>query len=260
MLAAREDVRYIDANVDRIFISSTAETHPEGTFFFSDYNLILLQFGYAITDTIQLSLTGVPPLVDGQPYFFDLASKFNLLRSQFRFAAQAALDIIFADTGTAGYETFWFARVGGAGTLCFTDDCWSHANASFNIWFNDDVGDTLPMLVSLGVVGRLSELIALMGEAIFITAIGGTTDVFNRGFIFDYGLRISGARWALDIGFFKYVQLEDDFEDPLILGWPLVAFTYRTEGSVAGGEPAAMAPPAGNQTARDIAIRSYVPF
>ena len=255
LLASAEDVRYIDANVDRIFLGSTAETHPAGTFYFSDYNLILLQFGYAITDQIQIALTGVPPLIDGQPYFFDLSTKINVLRGNFRFAIQGALDLVFVEL-SGDYETEWFARVGGVGTICFTESCWSHASFGANLWFNDEITDTFPVLLNFGIVGRLSDLVAFMAEPLFVAAIGGTSDIFD-GFLFNYGVRLSGSRWGLDIGFAKLVPLEDDIDDPFILGYPLVSFTYRTEGDVAGSSSASM--PIGN-TASDMARRAFVPF
>src|ERR1019366_2987154 len=57
------DLRFRDANADRVILGSTAETHPKGTFFISDYEILLLQVGYAITDQLQVSVTGIPPLI-----------------------------------------------------------------------------------------------------------------------------------------------------------------------------------------------------
>jgi hypothetical protein len=248
---ATEDVRYIDANVDRYIISSTAETHPEGTFYFTDYELFLLQFGYAVTDQIQLSLTGVPPLLEDQPYFFDLATKINVVRSQFRFALIGALDLLFVDD-----ETFWGARIGGAGTVCFTGDCWSHASLNGTVFFNDQISDFLPLTFGVGVLGRVSDLIGFVGEGLFTAAIGDGGGVAD-GMILNYGVRISGRQFGIDVGFLKFIPFEDDFDDPFILGFPLVSFTYRTEGNVAS--PSTAAGPATIQTS-DMMRRAVVGF
>jgi len=95
------DVRFMDASMDRVGLFSTAETHPAGTFFFSDYELFLFQFGYAVTDNVQLALTGLLPLIKEQPYFFDLNAKVNFVRSRwFRLAGIVALDVL-VDAGGA---------------------------------------------------------------------------------------------------------------------------------------------------------------
>ena len=51
-----------DPQADRGVVLPTAYTHPKGPFFVSDYDVALVQIGYAFTDDTQISLTGVPPL------------------------------------------------------------------------------------------------------------------------------------------------------------------------------------------------------
>src|SRR5215207_9903571 len=54
--------RYRDAHYDRILIAPTAETNPKGSFYATSYEIVLLQFGYAVSDFTQISITGTPPL------------------------------------------------------------------------------------------------------------------------------------------------------------------------------------------------------
>ena len=68
------DIRFRDANVDRVIAVSTAETHPAGTFYFTDYEIAVLSVGYSISDRVQLTLTGLPPTFEDAPYFVDLAN------------------------------------------------------------------------------------------------------------------------------------------------------------------------------------------
>jgi hypothetical protein len=245
--SAPMDVRYTDANVDRYIFMSTAETHPEGTFFFTDYELILLQFGYAITDQVQISLTGVPPLVENQPYFFDFTLKANLVRGPFRFALLGSLDVVFNDDG----DGFYGGRLGGAGTICITDDCRSHGGFSFSAFFNDDIGNNFPILFGLGIQGRLSDLVGLIAEPVFLGVLGETNDIAS-GVLAFYGIRLSGANFGVDLGLLKFFI--EDIDDPFILGYPIVSFTYRTDGSAPAAAP--MAP--GTPTARELVQRTIL--
>lgn len=252
-----DDFRFVDANTDRVLITSTAETHPEGTFYFTDYELVLLQFGYAITDHVQISLTGVPPLVENQPYFFDLAIKGNVVRNDtLRLALIGALDVVVDEDG----DTFWGARPGAVGTLCFGQTCQSNVSAGLGTFVNDDLGDFVPFTFNLGVIGRVSELVAFLVEPIFLGVLGDETEVAN-GMLLNYGVRLSGEQWGLDVGFTKVIPFEDSFDDPFILGWPIVSFTYRTEGNARGSaETAPPMPPPDYGTPQAAAARSLLGF
>src|SRR5579862_4827741 len=58
-----------DPQADRGVVLPTAYTHPKGTFFVSNYDIVLSQLGYAFTDDTQISLTGVPPIGGDQVAF-----------------------------------------------------------------------------------------------------------------------------------------------------------------------------------------------
>lgn len=251
------DPRFMDANVDRVLLFSTAETHPEGTFYFSDYQLIFLQFGYAFTDNIQATLTGVPPLVEDQPYFFDLSLKANLLRGPFRFALIGSLDVLF----NVDSRTDWLAggRGGAVGTVCFGESCWSHLSMGATALFSNESTDLLPFLLNLGLVARVSELVAFLVEPVFLGVVGDETELTNA-MLLSYGIRLSGRHWGVDLGLMKVIPFEGGTDDPFILGWPLVSFTYRTEWTPRGG---GMAPPpmgGGQSSAVDMTRRALTGF
>lgn len=232
-----KDVRFIDANADRVVLFSTAETHPAGTFFFSDYQLLLLQFGYAVTDSIQIALTGTPPVIEDQPYFFDLSIKGNVVRSdQFRAAIIGSLDAVFADRDEA-----FGARVGGVGQLCFTSDCWSSLSFNLNAFVHDEIGEYLPVLGAMGLIGRISELFAFLVEPSYAFVVGDSDVAGVDGFLLTYGARLSGRHWGLDVAFLK--PIGEDFDTgPFIMGIPWLSFTYRTEWEPRSG---VAAPPPG---------------
>jgi len=238
--AQEQDVRYMDAAADRVIMMSTAETHPAGTFFFSDYELILLQFGYAITDEVQLALSGVPPLIENQPYFFDLTMKANLYRgSVFRFALLGSFDVLFDDDG----DGFWGARLGAVGTVCFNPTCQISLSPNVVTFFNDATTDFLPIISSLGFVGRVSPLFAFLLEPLY-TFIVGDEVTGADGFILNYGVRLSGQNFAVDLALMLPVL--EDVDNPFIMGFPFVSFTYRTDGdrtqvTAPGSQPTAPA-------------------
>ncbi len=221
----------MDANADRVILMSTAETHPAGTFFFTDYELVLLQFGYAITDQFQIALTGLPPLVEDQPYFFDLTAKLNLTRGPvFRAAAMGAFELVFDDDGDALYGF----RAGGVGQFCFVATCQSSVSINLFTFFNDDIDDYFPVIASAGLSAHLSDLFSILVEPIYAFVIGDRT-VGLDGFILNYGIRLSGDVWGLDITLIR--PIGEDFNDSeLILGVPWLSFTYRTD--LDGSEPA----------------------
>ncbi len=41
---------------------STAYTHPAGTVYFTDYEIVILQAGYAVTDSTQVTVTSTIPI------------------------------------------------------------------------------------------------------------------------------------------------------------------------------------------------------
>jgi len=235
---ATRDARFIDANSDRILMTSTAATHPDGTFFFSNYDglytdgpLLLLQFGYAFTDRIQAAITGVPPMFEDQPYFFDISLKARVLDAGIlRAAVLGALGAFFFVEGNG----FWGARVGGVGQVCFTTSCWSSLSASVTTFLNDDTTDFLPIVFGAGAVLRVSSLVAFLFEPLYTLVIGNAASTTDQ-FLFSYAVRLSGPRWGVDIGFVR--PFDEVGSNLLIMGFPMVAFTYRSGGRAPESAP-----------------------
>jgi hypothetical protein len=217
--------RLEDANADRVVLFSTAETHPKGTFFFSDYELILLQFGYAFTDNIQLSLTGVPPLVTNQPYFFDLALKANLLRSDVvRLAIVGAGTLVtIPDTDPS---TFFGARLNGIAQFCFEAACRSSFSFNLGTFINSESTTVVPITFGGGFVVHASDLVKLLLEPAYALGVGSGVENQPAGFLLSYGVRLSANHFGFDLAFIRPFGVDS----PFILGVPWVAFTYRSSG------------------------------
>jgi hypothetical protein len=231
-----DDVRYQDANADRAILGSTAETHPAGTFFFSDYELVLAQFGYALDDSVQVAASIVPPLTTAGGYLVDLGVKANLVRTAgFRFALTGALDTIGNSTFDRGADNIYVGRVGAVGQFCFDAHCLS----SLSI----DVGGGgtrsgqegfFPLYGSVSLVAKLSTRMSLVVEP-SIGDLVATRPMDDEGVVsVGYGFRYSTPRVGVDLTLVApLASVSNENAGTLFLpGYPFVAFTYRTEGTV----------------------------
>jgi len=123
------DHRYADAHVDRVVFLPTGETHPEGTLYFSSYEIVVLQAGYALSDRTQVTLTGMPPLRNESVLPFDLTLKTVVARAPaFRVAALGSVSgISGTDIGTGVV-----GRAGGVVQLCLEWTCRSSVSLGSN--------------------------------------------------------------------------------------------------------------------------------
>ena len=220
------EARFHDANADHVVLFSTEETHPKGTFYFSDYELILLQAGYAVTDSVQLSFTGVPPLVKDQPYFFDFAAKGNFLRTDVvRLALIGAGTVIVAPD--ADPNSILGARVNGVSQFCFESLCRSSFSFNVGTFINSESNKIIPITLGGGFIFRASDLVKFLVEPAYALAVGEGVEDQPEGFLLSYGLRLSGDHFGFDLAFIRPFGADSL---PFILGVPWVAFTYRTSG------------------------------
>lgn len=223
--AQERDLRSVDANSDRVIIYSTAETHPAGTFYFSDYEIVLLQVGYAITDSVQVSLTGIPPMFTNQPYFFDLTTKVNLLRtSAFRAAIQIAGDVLVSPTSNP--DSIFGLRMGGIGQVCFDPGCLSSLTLNAGTLLNNKSNEVVPIYLAAGLMFHVTDLLKFMVEPNYAVAVGNGKVDGPNGFILDYGIRLSGRQFGFDLAFIRPIG---SGSGSFVMGVPMISFTYRTD-------------------------------
>ncbi len=238
-------MRFRDAHADRVILGSTAETHPKGTFFFSDYEILLLQFGYALTDELQVAIAGVPPIVKDQPYYFDFGLKLNLVRGDvFRAAVTGGLDVVTSGGSGNNSGPYYGGRFGAIGQFCFEKTCRSSVSINAGTLLTSGADQVLPVYGAAGFVGKVSPLVSLMAEPAMVGALGtGSSNITSGAFFaFDYGVRLSGKNFGVDITFIEPVAATTGtFNNPFILGYPFVAFTYRTDGDARPGAASAAA-------------------
>jgi hypothetical protein len=227
--------RYTDAHTDRVILYPTADTHPKGSFYFSSYEVVLLQAGFAFDDSVQATATVLPPYFEEQPYFIDGALKVNVVRSEFQAAVIGGL----GRNGqlTRPNEAWWLGRLGAVGQGCFDEAC--RSSISFGPqWFVPFQGTASSALgLYAGLVGRVSDVVAFLLEPSYFKLLQEDEDSYSF-FILSFGVRLSGAHFAADITMIRPF-LEDEL--PFFLGLPFLVFTYRTDWDAPTNADRAMA-------------------
>jgi hypothetical protein len=218
--------RQIDAHADRVILMPTAETHPQGSFFFSSYELVLLQVGYAITDHVQFSTLILPPLFDEQPFFMSPTVKVNVARGDVgNVALLGGVDLLAS--GGSDSDSALLGRLGVVAQLCLANGCRSSISVNVLGWtaFTNEAGSAL--VASAGGVFRVSDVFALLLEPTLGVPLAGDVvdDDTPAGLALSYGFRLSGASFALDLTFIR--PFFGDLDDDLALGLPFVVATYR---------------------------------
>ncbi|HVX97232.1 MAG TPA: hypothetical protein VHK47_20110 [Polyangia bacterium] len=211
-----------DPQADRGVLAPTAYTHPKGTFYFSDYEVALLQIGYAITDDTQLSLTGLPPLGEERVVFLDLTLKTMLHRGGLvRVAALGSTSGLAAkEIGVLGV-----GRVGGVVQLCLERTCGSSVSLGSDI----TLAGILLMANSAGGIFRVSRTVSFLAELDTLVPLGKDAGQINGG-IAAGGLRLSGTSWGLDLSLLRVLG-----SDGATL--PLITLSYRSTAAFTPAAP-----------------------
>jgi len=209
------DRRYTDAHIDRVLVMPTAETHPAGTYYFSSYEIVLLQAGYAVSDRTQITLTSMPPLPQEKILPLDLSLKTVLARlPEFRIAALGSV------SGIAGLEegTAFVGRVGGVVQLCLERTCGSNVSVGTSIAM---AGPAIIAGTAAGAIIRASRVTSILFEIDSAIPLGTAANEAN-GLAFASGVRFSGPHLGLDLAIARRIDLLDS------IVVPFVAATYRT--------------------------------
>ncbi len=215
--AAQRDRRHRTANAhaDRVMILPTAYTHPEGAFIASSYDIVLLQFGYALTDTTQITLTGTPPLGPDGVFPLDLSLKTALAHSgPVRFAAIGSV------SGIVGIEdtNAFVGRVGGAAQFCFDEACDSSATLAGTALL---AGPATMFVGGVGFIWRVADWAALLLEVDTLMPLGQEVGEYH-GIAVMPGFRFPYENWSVDIGVARPLDVDEPAE-----AIPILVGTYR---------------------------------
>lgn len=209
--------RLRDAHHDRLFFAPTAETNPQGSFYATSYYVVLLQLGYSLSDTTQISLTATPPLGEAHIIPGDLSIKTVVLREP-----HVSIAAIGSASGVLGFEEFsgFLGRAGGVVTLCAeARECRLAFSVSSNIAL---AGPASLLFNGAGVsfrAGRVVSLIAELDTLIPLSERAGEAS----GLLGGLGVRLSGRAWGVDLGLMKAGKARAPTSSVL----PFLAATYR---------------------------------
>jgi hypothetical protein len=224
-----QSARHIDAHADRVLLVPTAETHPQGTLFATSYEILMLTLGYAFTDRLQASVTG---LTDGHGGLVDLDVKANLLRSRWlRLAALTSIDFLHA---RGDEEDLLLGRPGVSAQLCFDLPCLTSVSLHAMLILHDEPNTLLPFGLGAGFIARMSSDVSVLLEYDMLVNASRDLDLIDLPvFAVGYGARISAApSWALDLALLRRMQSDETvrLQPPKLfdlIGGPFIAFTYR---------------------------------
>jgi hypothetical protein len=226
-----------DPNIDRGFILPTAMTQPAGSVTYNNYELLLHGVTYGISDTVQATVTVLPPIVSGMPFLGGAAIKGRVSPAPMvHLAAQGMVwflndSSVQTDSGTTTSASAFSLGVGGYASFCLRQDCASLFNTSVNYQYAaPSTGSGAAHLVVYGgsLVVRASDHVKLLAE---ITSAAGRNDYGSfenvPGFLASYGLRFHSTSIAADVGFIKPIVTSNHGDDPFVLGLPFVNVSYR---------------------------------
>jgi hypothetical protein len=204
------DVR--DANADRVIFTSTAYTHPAGTVYFTDYDVVILQAGYAITDGTQISVTSTIP-IEGL-VLADATIKTVVARDgPVRVAALGSVSGLAGTDAGSGFV----GRVGAVSEMCFDDACRSSASAGLSMLLAAQ--DTI-VGAALGFIWRVGDVLSLLGELDTVIPTSLQSGPLN-GLAAAGGIRLPHRNWSLDL------TLAGTVGRPVLTTAPVLAFTIR---------------------------------
>jgi hypothetical protein len=209
--------RYRDAHHDRLLLAPTAETNPKGSFYATSYEIVLLQLGYSLSDTTQLSLTTTPPLGEEHVMPVDISIKTVLLREP-----HVSVAAIASASGILGFEEVsgFLGRAGAVASFCVdADACRLSFSMSSNIAL---IGPGSLLFNGAGLSFRAGRIVSLIAELDSLIPLGEAVGEAN-GLLAGVGVRLSGRAWGIDLALMRAGKARADVSDVV----PFLAVTYR---------------------------------
>jgi hypothetical protein len=203
----------LDPQGDRVVLLPTAQTHRRGTVFFSSYDVVILQAGYAFTDDTQVTVTALP-LPSEALTLLDVSLKTSVWRGE-RVRAAA----IGSVSGLAGDDlgALFVGRAGGVVQVCHRPSCESSFSLSSNVAL---VGPVALMANGVGGILRVGRRVSMLGELASLLPIGTMAGEY-AGAMLAMGARLHYAHWGFDLTVLRAL----DSDAPLL---PFLAATYRS--------------------------------
>jgi len=201
-----------DPNTTRLFVLPTGETLKKGEAYFADYELFLLQFGFGVTDWIQIGgqMTAIPyGNFENQLYSFDIKIRpIKVDMFSLSFLVNYSIFPLEPD--------FKYLSIGGSWTV--GNENYGIHFAIFKPFYLGSEEEQQAICGGGGFGIRISPHSKLMVEILSAGSDGSSGEALI------YGIRFFGKSLSADIGF-GYPLMEN--VDDIFLGLPIVDFTYH---------------------------------
>lgn len=168
-----------------LLIGPTATTMPKGTWYFTSYELLLLNVGYSFTDDFQVGVFSLFPMTSDFVETVSLGAKYRLFEND-NFSVGATSAILF-EVGV--YNV-------GAVTTYRNNKLTLNANVSYSGKGGEDGGIT----VIPGIQYEMSDRFSLLGEYV---SLSGTRDITDNVSFFFIGGRWIADKMSFDFGGFR---------------------------------------------------------
>jgi hypothetical protein len=215
-----------DANQDHAWYLPTGETVPQGAVVFTDWELLLAGFKYGATDNLELSAETLVPITSDFPVFVILGGKLRVLKADnVRVAINA--NVLYESYNS---DNFTLGAVGGAASLCLDAGCHSLVTGGVQFMFGLNTNNSSGAFVftpNVSLIGRLGKHVKALVELDGAGYHADNDTVLARGALLMYGMRFFSNEIAGDVGFARPVCTSGCDTGSLLLGVPLITFSYR---------------------------------
>jgi hypothetical protein len=195
LCAQVENEPYYAADQSLLFMP-TAYTMPQGTSALTDYEVVILQYSYAISNRAHLSAMSAFPVSKELLRSFTIGTKVNYLKSGM---LQAAVWGSF--TPDHAFRLVTFGNVFSYGTPKTS----GHAAVGFGSNMTDKLSSAALMA---GATTRLSKSLNFLGEITTSSEALKKDESFNG--LLTVGIRFKGTKISWDLGGFRPLAGDDD--------------------------------------------------
>lgn len=178
------------ASTDRGFLHSRAQTQPQGSWTFNNYEVVFMGVTYGITDDTQLSLTGPLTWASESAGGGVLQLKHALIRDEEKVVSVRAIGGLYGSFDSS----FWWPPLAGLGIsadFMATPDSPVVLSAGSTFMYIDDGGDPYLMTLEASAFVALASHFQLGLEFILPTEV----ELWSMTF----GMRFAGSHLALDL-------------------------------------------------------------
>lgn len=181
------------------------------------YYVVVLQLGYALSDTTQISLTALPPLGEGRVIPGDVSLKTVLWREP-----RVSIAAIGSASGVLGFEEFsgFLGRAGAVVSFCAVErECRLAISMSSNVAL---AGPASLLFNGVGASFRAGRWVSIVGELDTLIPLGEPVGEAN-GILGGLAVRLSGRAWGVDLGMLNAGKARERTTGL----FPFLAATYR---------------------------------